>query len=126
MPKGSGLEPLPFFGRLQMSGEVSFSARAVRRLRIAAALLRLQVDEGAACAQQCQRVLNHIERLDAQRRQRLRDQVDWVEAYERAEEGEPAAASRIRTGPVHKAVDRQWLHAVKPRCVTGRACDARP
>jgi hypothetical protein len=88
-----------------MSGEVVFSARAVRRLRVAAALLRLMVDEGAGCAMQCQRVLDRINRLGAVQRQRLRDQVDWVEAYERVEDDIADCGARMFTAAVHRPVD---------------------
>ena len=61
-----------------------FSARAVRRLRIAATLMRVQVGVDPTDAQ-CEQLLRRIELLDAQQRERLRSWVDWVEAYERAE-----------------------------------------
>ena len=61
-----------------------FSARAVRRLRIAATLMRVQVGIDPTDAQ-CEQLLRRIEALDAEQRERLRGWVDWVEAYERAE-----------------------------------------
>ena len=61
-----------------------FSARAVRRLRIAATLMRVQVGVEPTDAQ-CEQLLRRIEAQDALQRERLRGWVDWVEAYERTE-----------------------------------------
>jgi hypothetical protein len=107
-------------GRLLMSGEVMFSARAVRRLRLAAALLRLVVDEGEGCAVRCQRVLDRINRLGAVQRQRLRDQVDWVEAYERVEDDVADRGARMFIAAVHRPVDGRWSPLPKAAS-TGRS-----
>jgi len=81
---------------------------------LAAALLRLAVNDDEGCAVQCQRVLDHIDRLGAEQRQRLRDQVDWVEAYERSEEEFTKRRGWMFTGPVNKPVDNRLLPKAKP------------
>jgi hypothetical protein len=62
------------------------SSRAKTRLRIAAVLLRRRDVQVEACGDDVWlRVLRAIESLDSAQRERLRERVDWVEAYERAE-----------------------------------------
>ncbi len=65
----------------------ALSRRAITRLRIAAALMRIRGDifeiDGGRAAQQ---VLAIIDRLTSTSRDRLRALVDWVEAYESAEQ----------------------------------------
>jgi hypothetical protein len=62
--------------------------RAIARLRIATALMRLRgtpLEVGNERA--ARQVLAVIDRLTPTSRERLRALVDWVEAYERAEHG---------------------------------------
>lgn len=74
----------------------TYSERARHRLRIAARLLpnRLRPRESPADAF-CSAVLDVIHSLDVLARERLRAQVDWVEAYDRAE-AVAASQSSIR------------------------------
>jgi hypothetical protein len=62
------------------------SGRAKTRLRIAAVLLGRRGLQIEACGDDVWlRVLRAIESLDSAQRERLRERVDWVEAYERAD-----------------------------------------
>jgi hypothetical protein len=83
-----------------MKSDREFSERAVRRLRIAAALMRLSPSNGEMTAVQCVRLLERIHALAAVQRERLRARVDWVEGYERAE-GDLDAHRSHRRPAVH-------------------------
>lgn len=61
-----------------------FNARAVRRLRIAAALMHVRISSEPTDAQ-CEQVLRRIEAMDSEHREQLRGWVDWVETYELTE-----------------------------------------
>jgi hypothetical protein len=62
------------------------SARARRRLRIAACLMgRAALVESTPGDDWCIAVLEVIDRLPGHRRERLRREVDWVESYELAQ-----------------------------------------
>ena len=63
-----------------------FSDRAKARLRIAAVLVGRRGLSPEACGEDFYaHVLQVIESLDPQRRSKLRECVDWVEAYERTD-----------------------------------------
>ena len=83
-----------------------FGARAVRRLRIAAALMRVHIG-GDPTQAQCEQLLRRIDALSAQARERLRGCVDWVEAYERAE-SEAMNTASCTSGYPQKRWTRQW------------------
>ena len=72
-----------------------FGARAVRRLRIAAALMRVHIG-GEPTQAQCKQLLRRIDALSAEARERLRECVDWVEAYECAESDKAVEKPRMR------------------------------
>jgi hypothetical protein len=74
-----GQEPTP-------SVTSAYSERARRRLMMAAQLLRLGPRPSATHDEFCAGVLASIRRLAAARQRELRALVDWVEAYEDAEE----------------------------------------
>ena len=66
------------------------SDRAKVRLHIAAALIGRRGLSPEACGEDFYaRVLQVIESLDPQRRSKLRECVDWVEAYERTDVHRP-------------------------------------
>ena len=79
-----------------MMSQGRLSARAVCRLRIAAALMRVNVG-GDPTQAQCEQLLRRIDALSAEARERLRERVNWVEAYERAES---EAVNGFLRGPV--------------------------
>ncbi len=68
-------------------------SRALTRLRIAATLMRWPLS-AATDDDFARRVLETIGRLDGRRRERLRGLVDWVEAYEQAEQAERVRSAR--------------------------------
>ena len=82
----------------------ALSRRAIARLRIAAALMHMRRGELEVGDERAARqVLDIIDRLTPTSRDRLRGLVDWVEAYERAEQ---AAAM----GPEVRRVARSRWH----------------
>lgn len=76
------------------------SERGKARLRIAAALLRLQ-GLGDADDLGFGAILQAIDRLGDARRAQLRSLVDWVEAYE-MQEHVHAGVERVRTSPAER------------------------
>ena len=74
-----------------------YSERARQRLRIAARLLPSRLRPCESLGERFETaVLDVIDRLDVGVRERLRAQVDWVEAYESSETALASARQRRR------------------------------
>src|SRR5688572_12033203 len=75
----------PTLPGVSMTDRPRFNPRAARRLCIAGVLMRWLPLGAEPGTQACERILGRIRSLDDACRDRLRGQVDWVEAYERTE-----------------------------------------
>lgn len=84
-------------GRGRANPPARYSERARQRLRIAARLLPSRLRPCESLGERFDgAVLEVIDGLDIGARERLRAQVDWVEAYERAEAARVSSQGRRR------------------------------